>query len=246
MMHVRKKDDVKSEAEERRSRNEKKRVARQAVRFGMELAALTESQIKRILKAADAEPELFEALALVKRLGNDVREGKRRQFNYIGKLLRDVDQELMVELIQAAKDGGLTQVLASRGPVSLEVEENDSDEQDGDENVDEFEDETEVENEVEEEESDEEDKVMVSHIGIASRWFDGLIKKDVSITKEVYSASIDYDRQELRKLVRTVQSVQELQGNTDENSGGLDLKLMRAQKSLNHFLYSLARRIPTD
>lgn len=51
MMHVRKKnEDVLTEAEERRSRNEKKRLARQAVRFGMELASLTDSQIKRILK----------------------------------------------------------------------------------------------------------------------------------------------------------------------------------------------------
>lgn len=72
-----------------------------------------------------------------------------------GKLLRDVDHELMVELIQAAKDGGLTQVLASRGPVSLEVEENDGEEQEEEEDE-----EVEVEEE-EEEESDEEDKVMV-------------------------------------------------------------------------------------
>lgn len=68
-----------------------------------------------------------------------------------GKLLRDVDQELMVELIQAAKDGGLTQVLASCGPVSLEVEENDGEEQ-----------QEEVDEELEEDESDEEDKIMVS------------------------------------------------------------------------------------
>lgn len=69
-----------------------------------------------------------------------------------GTLLRDVDQELTVELIQAAKDGGLTQVLVSCGPVSLEVEENDGDKQEEEEFV-----------EAEEEESDEEDKVMVGH-----------------------------------------------------------------------------------
>lgn len=45
-----KNEEVLTEAEERRSRNEKKRLARQAVKFGMELAALTDSQIKRILK----------------------------------------------------------------------------------------------------------------------------------------------------------------------------------------------------
>ncbi|CAM8919089.1 unnamed protein product [Rhodiola kirilowii] len=240
MMHVKKGVSKVEEADERRSRNEKKRLARQAVRFGMELAALTDSQIKRILKAADAEPELFEAFELVKRLGSDVREGKRRQFNYIGKLLRDVDPQLMVELIQAAKDGGLTQVLASRGPVSLMIEE---EEEDGDE-LEEEEDGDKLEEE--EEESDEEDNLMVSHIDTASRWFDGLVTKDVNITKEVYSMSIEFDRQELRKLVRNVQAIQEQQGNIDENNGELDLKLMRAQKSLNHFLCSLAKYMPTD
>uniref|UniRef100_A0A7N0T089 Uncharacterized protein n=1 Tax=Kalanchoe fedtschenkoi TaxID=63787 RepID=A0A7N0T089_KALFE len=222
-----------SEAEERRSRNEKKRLARQAVRCGMELAELSDSQIKRILKAVNSEPELFEAIALVKRFGNDVREGKRRQFNYIGKLLRDVDSELIEELIRAAKDGGLTQVLASHGPVSLTVEEDADDEQE--------------EEDLEEEESDEEDKVTVSHIETASRWFDGLVSKDLSITKEVYSiSSVEFDRQELRKLVRNVQLVQEQQDNVDENSAELDLRQMRAQKSLNHFLFSLAKRMPSD
>ncbi|CAM8915936.1 unnamed protein product [Rhodiola kirilowii] len=178
---------------------------------------------------------------MLQRLGSDVREGKRRQFNYIGKLLRDVDPQLMVELIQAAKDGGLTQVLASRGPVSLMIEE--EEEEDGDE-LEEEEDGDKLEEE--EEESDEEDKLMVSHIDTASRWFDGLVTKDVNITKEVYSMSIEFDRQELRKLVRNVQAIQEQQGNIDENNGELDLKLMRAQKSLNHFLCSLAKYMPTD
>ncbi|CAM9000110.1 unnamed protein product [Rhodiola kirilowii] len=64
--------------------------------------------------------------------------------------------------------------------------------------------------------------------------------------KQVYSMSIEFDRQELRKLVRNVQAIQEQQGNIDENNGELDLKLMRAQKSLNHFLCSLAKYMPTD
>ncbi|KAL9666935.1 hypothetical protein QQ045_001279 [Rhodiola kirilowii] len=146
MMLVEKGVSKVEEADERRSRNEKKRLARQAVRFGMELAALIDSQIKRILKTVDVEPELFEALALVKRLGIldpplDVREGKRRQFNYIGKLIRDVDPELMVELIQDAKDG-----------VSLTIEEEDGDELEEEKDGDKLEE--------EEEESDVEDKLM--------------------------------------------------------------------------------------
>ncbi|XP_039170799.1 uncharacterized protein LOC120294600 isoform X1 [Eucalyptus grandis] len=42
---------------------------------------------------------------LAKRLGLDVREGKRRQFDFIGKSLREVEPELMDASIEATKDG---------------------------------------------------------------------------------------------------------------------------------------------
>ncbi|KAK9075045.1 hypothetical protein SSX86_003364 [Deinandra increscens subsp. villosa] len=90
---------------ERKSRNLKKHEARRSVTWGMELAKFSESQIKRVLRVVSLEEEVFEALMLVKRLGRDVREGKRRQFSYIGRLLRDVEPELMVGLINALKDG---------------------------------------------------------------------------------------------------------------------------------------------
>ncbi|XP_023772521.1 uncharacterized protein LOC111921187 isoform X2 [Lactuca sativa] len=89
---------------ERKSRNEKKRQARRSFRWGMELADLNDSQIKRILRVVSLEKEVFDALMLAKRLGRDVREGKRRQFSYIGRLLRDVEPELMEGLIKAMKD----------------------------------------------------------------------------------------------------------------------------------------------
>lgn len=132
----------------KKSRNELKREASRAVRWGMELAKFSTPQIKKVLRSgissstrkeslskcefffsrfscsssvcriASVEREVFEALMLVKvmhplydhsteilyddpcfasmlylrlgfcceqRLGSDVREGKRRQFNYIGK-----------------------------------------------------------------------------------------------------------------------------------------------------------------
>jgi hypothetical protein len=98
----------------RRNRSELKRKARRGVKWGMELAKLPPPQIKRILRAASLEAEVFEALMLVKvqrvvgsavrypwccwiaglklsfrwfclqKFGPDVREGKRRQYNYIG------------------------------------------------------------------------------------------------------------------------------------------------------------------
>ncbi|KAK1582672.1 hypothetical protein Q3G72_017192 [Acer saccharum] len=49
-----------------------------------QLAAFSTPQIKRILKVTSLEDDVLEALMLVKRLGPDVKEGKRRQFNYIG------------------------------------------------------------------------------------------------------------------------------------------------------------------
>ncbi|XP_015636802.1 uncharacterized protein [Oryza sativa Japonica Group] len=68
----------------RKSRNDLKREARRAVQWGMDLAKFSPPQIKRILRAASLDREVFDALMLVKRFGSDVREGKRRQFNYIG------------------------------------------------------------------------------------------------------------------------------------------------------------------
>lgn len=95
----------------KKSRNELKREARRAVHWGMDLAKFSPQQIKRILSAASLEPEVFDALMLVKvglpsyfirsfialvldcdihfvlglqKFGPEVREGRRRQFNYIG------------------------------------------------------------------------------------------------------------------------------------------------------------------
>ncbi|KAG6527463.1 hypothetical protein ZIOFF_009565 [Zingiber officinale] len=58
----------------------------------MELAKFT-PQIKQVLRIASVEREIFEALTVVKRLGPDVREGRRRQFNYIGRLLCKAEPE---------------------------------------------------------------------------------------------------------------------------------------------------------
>ncbi|XP_010519143.1 PREDICTED: uncharacterized protein LOC104798667 isoform X2 [Tarenaya hassleriana] len=98
-------DDDIGESDAKKSRNLRKREARRAVRWGMELASFSNDQIKRILRAASLEEDVYDALMLAKRLGPDVREGKRRQFNYIGKLLREVEPDLMDTLIHATKNG---------------------------------------------------------------------------------------------------------------------------------------------
>ncbi|ANM67735.1 kinesin-like protein [Arabidopsis thaliana] len=93
------------ESDSLRSRNQRKRDARRAVKWGMELASFSGDQVKQILKAASLGEEVYDALMLAKRLGSDVREGKRRHFNYIGKLLREVEPDLMDTLINATKQG---------------------------------------------------------------------------------------------------------------------------------------------
>ncbi|XP_010691875.2 uncharacterized protein LOC104905124 isoform X1 [Beta vulgaris subsp. vulgaris] len=221
------KDDKNAEDDkknQRKSRNEAKRAAREAVRWGIDLASFSTSQIKRILKAASLEEEVFEALMVVKKLGADVREGKRRQFNYIGKLLRDAEPDLLGALIQATKDGDQSRLQAIAGS-GKSVDESPEEELD------------ELESEPEEEDEDSGDHVM-----LGTKWFDGFIKKDIQTSNEVYSIDIvDFDRQELRQLVRKVHSLQDRKNSIEEDANK-NAKLMAAKKSLNRFLCSLAKR----
>lgn len=202
----------------RKSRNEMKREARRSVKWGMELAKFSSQQIKRVIRAAELDDDVFDALMLVKRLGPDVREGKRRQFSYIGRLLREAQPELMEALIRASKDGDGNTLQALLHEKSISVE-----------------DESEDETTYEKDDSD-------MHIEVATRWLDGLISKNQPITNEVYSIhNVEFDRQELRKLVRRVQSVQE--GLINEESALVnDSKLTKVKKPLLRFLHILARQ----
>ncbi|KAI3706098.1 hypothetical protein L1987_76353 [Smallanthus sonchifolius] len=147
----------------------------------MELANFSDSQIKRLLRVVSLEDEVFDALMLVKSLGRDVREGKRRQFSYIGRLLRDVEPELMDGLIQATKDGDQQTFQQISDSVKPDL---------GDT--------SEEEEEIDYE--DEDEHGFGDHHDIATKWFDGLVNKDVDITNEIYSLStVDFDRQELLK-----------------------------------------------
>ncbi|KAI4374922.1 hypothetical protein MLD38_012858 [Melastoma candidum] len=206
-----------------KSRNQKKREARRAVLWGMDLASFSGPQIKRVLRIVSLEEDVYEALMLVKKLGPDVREGKRRQFNYIGKLLREVEPELMDALIQTTKDNDPKRLQALSVADAWKKSDDSG-------NNDDIEDNT-GENELEEEDSS-------AHASIADRWFNGLIDNDVEITSEVYSIRyIDFDRQELRKLVRLVQSSQER-----PSPPGGNVAALRARKSLTRLLCSLAKQ----
>ncbi|KAL5216700.1 hypothetical protein ABZP36_008101 [Zizania latifolia] len=201
----------------RKSRNDLKREARRAVQWGMDLAKFSPLQIKRILRAASLEREVFDALMLVKRFGPDVREGKRRQFNYIGRLLRSAQPELMDTLIQASKDGDDNRLLALMNENILLIED-------------------EVEDDLPYEEEDDKE-----YKEIADRWLEGLLCKDISVTNEVYAIhNVEFDRQELRKLVRRVHMVQDNKGTKDGDEEST-MKLSGEKKQLLSFLRSIAK-----
>ncbi|VFQ81934.1 unnamed protein product [Cuscuta campestris] len=207
-----------------RGRNAKKREARRAVSWGIELAKCSPPQIKRILRVASLQEDVYDALMLVKRLGLDVREGKRRQFSYIGRLLRDVEPELMDELIKATYNGDHDQVRALSRSRTQSIEDFD-------------------ESDYEDEEEDDDD-AKDENIELADRWFDGLINKNIEVSNEIYSLrEVEFDRQELRNLVRNVQSI-ELPLITEEGKEGeVDMAFLKAKKSLTRFLRRIAKQV---
>ncbi|XP_020584100.1 uncharacterized protein LOC110027136 isoform X2 [Phalaenopsis equestris] len=206
----------------KKSRNELKREARRAVRWGMDLSTFSLPQIKSILRAASLEREVLDAILL--RLGPDVREGRRRQFNFIGRLLRKAQPELMDALIQASRDGDKSKLQDRTGQGTSSIFGNDDDEED-------------IESELEEGEN---------YMKLADKWLDGLIRKDPTVTNEVYSIhSVDFDRQELRRLVRNVQSILE-PSQTDQIELEGDDKLNEAKKSLLRFLRLLAKKLSAE
>ncbi|XP_039170796.1 uncharacterized protein LOC104416376 isoform X2 [Eucalyptus grandis] len=129
----------------------------------------------------------LDAQMLAKRPGPDVRERKRRHFNFIGKLLREVEPELMDALIEATKDGNHSRLRALSVSKVWFGKDDDEEEED-------------FEQEQEEEEYRE-------HSSIASRWFDGLISKDIQMATEVFSIhAIDFDRQSIYSILNNSMS----------------------------------------
>ncbi|KAG4918654.1 hypothetical protein JHK85_056935 [Glycine max] len=167
-------------------------------------------------------------VVLPQRLGPDVREGRRRQFSYIGKLLREVDPELMERLIKATKDSNQKelQALTGLGPDDPEPEDDDD---------------------LVESESEEDEEESNWHDNQVARWFDGLISKDIEITNEIYSVQgVEFDRQELRKLVRRVHNTQEMKADNEEEKKKIETATNGAKKALNRFLRGLSKRIPNE
>jgi ribosome-associated protein len=92
--------------DDRPSKSERKREAHDQQALGEALAGLKESTLAEI-----AMPEaLRDALAEWRRTRS--HEGRRRQMQYIGKLMRQADQEALRSAVASAKLGGALDTLA--------------------------------------------------------------------------------------------------------------------------------------
>ena len=87
------------EAPEQLSRSAKKRQSSALQDLGAELTKLPVNELDRL----PLTPDLLEALRLYARISN--REGKRRQLQFIGRLMREVDAGPLAEAIEARKNG---------------------------------------------------------------------------------------------------------------------------------------------
>ena len=97
--------DVELKAEFDGSRSKLKAESDALQKLGIQLLDLPESRLKKL----DLPEKLFDAVQEAKRISNF--EGKRRQMQYIGKLMRKVDAEPIEAAVVAAKKGSATETL---------------------------------------------------------------------------------------------------------------------------------------
>jgi ribosome-associated protein len=97
--------DVELKAEFDGSRSKAKAESDALQKLGIQLLDLPESRLKKL----DLPEKLFDAIQEAKRISNF--EGKRRQMQYIGKLMRKVDPEPIQIAVTAAKKGSATETL---------------------------------------------------------------------------------------------------------------------------------------
>jgi ribosome-associated protein len=97
--------DVELKAEFDGSRSKAKAESDALQKLGIQLLDLPESRLKKL----DLPEKLFDAVQEAKRISNF--EGKRRQMQFIGKLMRKVDAGPIEAAVIAAKKGSATETL---------------------------------------------------------------------------------------------------------------------------------------
>jgi ribosome-associated protein len=97
--------DMELKAESDGSRSKAKAESDALQKLGIQLLDLPAARLTKL----DLPEKLFDAIAEAKRISNF--EGKRRQMQYIGKLMRKVDPEPIRVAVLAAKKGSATETL---------------------------------------------------------------------------------------------------------------------------------------
>jgi len=80
--------------EEKPSRSSKKRAAEQLQKLGEFLVEMAQSEVDRL----DISPELKKALSIARSLTK--HGAKKRQLQYIGTLMREIDTEPLVDVME--------------------------------------------------------------------------------------------------------------------------------------------------
>lgn len=120
-------DAFEDDWEEGPSKSELKRRMTELQQLGEKLTQLTPAQLAKV---AITDQRLIEAIDQAKRI--NARGGKRRQLQYIGKLMRDIDADPIRQAIQDLEQGNqaenhrfhrlenLRDILLTRGDAGLE------------------------------------------------------------------------------------------------------------------------------
>jgi len=93
-----------NELSPKRSKTQQKRDAKAAQALGAELIALTVTQLNTLFDKLDLPDTLHEALFMCRSI--KAHEARRRQLQYIGKLMRDIDIVPIQQQLAQVKRGG--------------------------------------------------------------------------------------------------------------------------------------------
>lgn len=93
-----------SELRPRKSKSQQKREAEAAQTLGTELVELPAAQFQAFIDKLELPEDLREALLACRTI--KAREGRRRQLQYIGKLMRGIDCEPIEQKLAELKRGG--------------------------------------------------------------------------------------------------------------------------------------------
>lgn len=92
------------ELKPRKSKAQQKREAEAAQALGTELVELSAPHFQALVKKLDLTEQLYEALVACRNI--NAREGRRRQLQYIGKLMRGIDCTTIEQKLAELKRGG--------------------------------------------------------------------------------------------------------------------------------------------